>query len=118
VADSTTAGVLVFLPLTGWVAPLHEHALHSVTVEVVEALMMAAGIGFARRAIEFDELALADEVICCSTPTGPLPVVELDGRPIGGGQAGPEYKKLAKLWSDRVGLDYRRQARQLSIADC
>ncbi len=115
VADSTTAGILIFRPQVGWVAPMREHALHSVTVEVVEALAMAAGIGFARRAIGFDELESASEVICCGTPTGPLPAIELDGRPIGGGRAGPQYATLAQLWSERVGLDFRQQA--LAIAD-
>jgi branched-chain amino acid aminotransferase len=110
VADSTTAGILVYRSSTGWLAPLKEQALQSVTVEVVEALAQAAQIGFTRRAIQFSELATADEVMLCSTPTGVLPVVEFDGQPIGDGTEGPHAKKMSQLWSQRVNWDYRRQA--------
>lgn len=110
VAGSTTAAIVLFQPGVGWVAPLREHALQSVTVEVLERLATSTDIGFSRRAIALDELAAGPEVVCCSTPTGLLPVVELDGRPIGAGSAGPNYSRLADLFSARVGLDLRRQA--------
>lgn len=109
VADSPTAGVLMYGSGT-WVSPAPSQVLHSVTVEVFEALARTAGIGFERRAIEFLELSSAEEIVYCSTPTGLLPVVELDGEAIGEGRPGPQFAQMAGRWSDLVELDYRRQA--------
>jgi branched-subunit amino acid aminotransferase/4-amino-4-deoxychorismate lyase len=113
VADSGTAGILMFDPQAGWIGPCLEDALHSVSVAVVEKLVVAAGMGFCRRKFSVREVvSVASEVIWCSTPCGILPVIEIDGSLIGGGTPGPEFLKLSKLWSDEVGFDYRHQGLQ------
>ena len=41
-----------------------------------------------------DDLLAADEAILCSSVAGILPLVVLDGRPIGGGRPGPWARRL------------------------
>lgn len=110
-ADAATAGIL--LVRQGCVfAPREDQALSSVSVGVVQELAREAGIGLVRQSCTTDDLLAADEIIWCSTPTGLLPVVELDGRRLGEGFAGPLFRRLAQKWSARVGIDYLAQARE------
>ncbi len=109
IADAATAGILIYRQVEGWLAPPSEDVLPSVSVAVFAELADAAGIRFSRRAISKRDLATAEEAIWCSTPTGLLPVIEVDGRPIGDGIVGPQYQKMADLWTAKVGLDFRCQ---------
>ncbi len=109
IADAATAGILIYRPEEGWLAPPTEDVLSSVSVAVVAEMANAAGIRFSRRAISKRDLSTAQEAMWCSTPTGLLPVIEVDGRPIGEGVPGPRYQALAELWTAKVGLDFRRQ---------
>lgn len=108
-ADSVNAGILIYQSGPGWLAPSLEDALQSVTVSVVEELAGEAHIGFGRRRLSRRDVTLAQEILWCSTPTAILPVVEVDGSPVGDGRPGPQFQRIATLWSAKVGLDYRRQ---------
>ncbi len=50
-----------------------------------------------------------DELWLTGTPFCMLPVVSLDGQPIGDGTIGPVYKETLKKWSELVGLDIASQ---------
>jgi branched-chain amino acid aminotransferase len=50
-----------------------------------------------------------DELWLTGTPFCMLPVVSLDGRPIGDGTIGPVYKATLEKWSELVGLDIAQQ---------
>jgi len=50
------------------------------------------------------------EFMLTSTPFCVLPVVSIDGQPIGDGRPGPTFKKLLAAWSVEVGLDIAGQA--------
>jgi D-alanine transaminase/branched-chain amino acid aminotransferase len=41
-------------------------------------------------------------------------VIECDGRPIGSGKPGSQYRKLLKAWSESVGVDIACQAHQFA----
>lgn len=50
-----------------------------------------------------------DELWLTGTPFCMLPVVSLDGRPIGDGKPGPVFRQTLAKWSAMVGVDIQRQ---------
>ncbi|MCB1644521.1 MAG: aminotransferase class IV [Pseudomonadales bacterium] len=44
------------------------------------------------------EVAAADELFLMGTMSGPVPVIELDGKPVGAGQTGPVTRQLTNLY--------------------
>lgn len=56
-----------------------------------------------------DTLERADEIFLTGTPFAMLPVVSLDGKPIGDGKPGPIFKQTLAKWSAMVGVDIQRQ---------
>lgn len=58
------------------------------------------------------KLYRADELWLTGTPFCMLPVVSLDGKPIGDGQPGPIFKQTLAKWSEMVGVDIQRQIEQ------
>ena len=63
-------------------------------------LAAEAGIPFESRRIGREEVENADELLL-SSATEVLPIVALDGRPVGSGKPGPVYERL------RAGYDAR-----------
>lgn len=53
-----------------------------------------------------------DEVWLTGTPFCMLPVVSLDGQPIGDGRIGPVYKDTLRKWNDLVNLDIAEQIQE------
>lgn len=51
----------------------------------------------------------ADELWLTCTPACMLPVVSLDGKPIGDGKIGPVFKETLGKWSELVGVDIQQQ---------
>ena len=56
-----------------------------------------------------------DELWLTGTPFCMLPVVSLDGKPIGDGQIGPVYKETLAKWSKLVGMDIQEQICQWDL---
>lgn len=54
-------------------------------------------------------LLKASELWLTGTPFCMLPVVSLDGKPIGDGKPGPIFKQTLAKWSAMVGVDIQRQ---------
>lgn len=75
--------------------PPGERLLEGVTLKVVAELCRELGIPFSRRWVSLSDLKGADEVLIASTTTLLMPVVSLDGRPVGSGQPGPIGLRLA-----------------------
>jgi D-alanine transaminase len=48
------------------------------------------------------ETRAADELLMSSATREVLPVVELDGKPVGSGKAGPVYQKLRAAYDARI----------------
>lgn len=68
--------------------------LEGVTRKTV--LEVAAGLGL-QTVLDFvpvDDLYTADELLICTTAGGVMPLTELDGRPVGGGQVGPLTRRI------------------------
>ena len=72
--------------------------LHGITRQKVLELAKKNGIAFEEAALAPDDLRRADEAFLTSSVRGVLPVVRVDGQPIGDGRPGPVTRKLMALY--------------------
>ncbi|MGB6055064.1 MAG: D-amino acid aminotransferase [Burkholderiaceae bacterium] len=72
--------------------------LEGIRYGLVEEICAAGGIPFCARRIGRDEVFGADEVLLTSATKEVLPVVAIDGRPVGDGRPGPMFKKLYEAY--------------------
>lgn len=89
--------------------PRHD-ILFGITREVVMELAREAGFDTTETDLELYDAYTADEIVICGTAGGLLPIVNLDGRPIGSGKPGGVFCRLhqdyqALMASDRYGTD-------------
>ena len=63
----------------------------------------ALGLDAAEAAFGVDELLAADEAILCSSVAGIVPLVEVDGRPIGDGRPGQWSRRLREAREAWIG---------------
>jgi len=83
-------------------APPRDHLiLEGIRYGLIAELAAQAGIPFDSRPIARDELAGAQEILLSSATREILPVVRMDGAPVGNGAPGPVYARL------RAGYDAR-----------
>lgn len=84
------------------VYPIEEAALPGISMQTVKELVPTEEDPNTMKEV-------ADEIWLTGTPFCMLPVVSLDGRPIGTGKPGPIYKKTLKRWNELVGLNIAKQ---------
>ena len=97
-----------FAVLDGALRTEEERVLVGVTRSLV--LEVAAGLmPVDRRAVRRDDLPRIDEAFVTSVSREVLPVVEIDGRPVGDGRVGPRTRALLEAFGDLV----RREAELL-----
>lgn len=96
VAEATTASLAVVMGSVLRTPPLSTGVLAGTTRDWLLSADGAAAIGLdtGEAAFGLDELLGADEAILCSSVAGILPLVEVDGRPIGEGRPGPWARRL------------------------
>jgi D-alanine transaminase len=82
--------------------PLDRHILPGVTRAGVLEVARSAGIAIEERAFTPAEAQVADEAFLTSATGGVLPVVTIDGRPVGTGKPGPVTLRLQALYQDRA----------------
>jgi len=76
-------------------APPKDHLiLEGIRYGLMEEICAAAGIPFSARRIGRDEVFGADEVLLTSATKEVLPVVAIDGQPVGDGRPGPLFGQL------------------------
>src|SRR5450432_2332537 len=91
----------IFLVTGGLLAtPTAAACPEGITRAAVLDLAASAGIPHATGDYSLTELYTADEMFVTGTMGGIVPVISLDGRPIGSGSAGPVTGQLAKLLAD------------------
>ena len=76
--------------------------LEGITRETILALAPRAGVRAEVRDLTPYDLYTADEIFLTSTVVGVLPIVELDGRPIGTGTSGPAARRLQALYDEVI----------------
>jgi D-alanine transaminase len=74
--------------------PKSEHVLEGIRYELIRELCEQEGIPFALAPIDAAQVHGADELIISSASKEVLPVVLLDGQPIGTGKPGPVFERL------------------------
>ena len=80
--------------------PLDNQILPGITRHVLLDILRADGsIPIEERIITRDEVLDADEIWISSSSKEVVPVVQLDGKPVGDGKPGPVWEKAAKLYS-------------------
>ncbi len=83
-------------------APNNNYILPGVTRAVTLQLCAEAKIPFAERPVLVGEMLRADELFLAGTTTEILPIVELDGAPVGSGKPGPITSVLADRFRTRI----------------
>ena len=79
---------------------LDNQILPGITRQLLLSVLKADGsIAVDERAITMDEVWDADEVWISSSSKEVVPVIKLDGKPVGDGKPGPVWEKAAKLYS-------------------
>lgn len=81
---------------------LSNHILAGVTRRVLFALCAEKGFRIEERAFTPEEAYGADEALLTSASNFVLPIVEIDGKRIGGGQPGPVGRRLREMFLDAV----------------
>lgn len=87
----TQAGALVTRPLSNAILP-------GITRKAVLALAQETGRPFEERLINVRELSEAAEAFYTSASAFVMPVVEIDGKALGGGRPGPVARRLRELY--------------------
>jgi branched-chain amino acid aminotransferase group I len=85
------------------VTPLADHCLPGITRRVVIETAVSAGIPLEERRVTLSEFHAADEVFTTGTMGELAPVLEIDGRPIGG--PGPLTRRLQTLYAARTSKE-------------
>lgn len=84
-------------------SPASNYILHGITRDFVLERAAALGVPVDERAIPVEELREADEAFFAGTTTEIRPTVEVDGRPVGTGRAGPVTRRLFDDFLEMTG---------------
>jgi len=82
--------------------PVSDDILEGITRKAMIELAAAEGFPVEVRSIDRSEIYVADEVFLCGTGVQISPAIELDHRPIGGGQVGPITRAIKDRYFDAV----------------
>ncbi|QIA26352.1 D-amino-acid transaminase [Thermaerobacter sp. PB12/4term] len=102
--EGTSSNVFVVLDGVLYTHPL-ANILPGVTRAVVLDVARQAGLAVREQAIPAGWLERAEEVILSGTNSEVLAVVEVDGRPVGGGRPGPVFARLREGYLARVAAE-------------
>jgi branched-chain amino acid aminotransferase len=110
VSEASAANLFIIRNQVLITAPVTANILEGITRATI--MEIAADLGFrtVERLIDRSELYIADEIFLCGTGVGLVPVVQVDRRPVGGGNAGPIGSRLRSLYDSIV---HGREARYL-----
>lgn len=115
VCEGSTANVIAYFPDRGLVTPQLAKVLPGVSQQVVFELARELGIPHVEQDLTPEEFATAEEIYFTSTSICLLPVVKLEGLPVGAGMPGGVYRRLLAAWSERVGVDIAAQAQKFAV---
>ncbi|CAI8785149.1 D-amino acid aminotransferase [Methylococcus capsulatus] len=100
VTEGTASNVFAVVGGTIVTPPKGPELLPGITRDLVLELVRAEGLPARERAISLEEFSGAEEIWITSSTREVLPVVELDGRPVGRGSPGPVWERVSALYQD------------------
>jgi D-alanine transaminase len=104
VTEGAVSNVMVVRNGRLFTAPEGPRILSGVTRAVVLTLARKEGLAVEERSVSLEDLQTADEVLLTGTTVEVLPVVGVDGKPIGTGQPGPVTQRLYARFTETIGL--------------
>ena len=81
---------------------LDRSILAGITRDVVFEVAAREGLAIAQEKFTLDEALSAREAFLTSTTSFVLPVVKIDGKPVGGGRPGPVSRRLAAAYAATI----------------
>ena len=84
--------------------PANHFILNGISRQKMLEICSREGIPVNETAFTIDDLALADEIFLTGTTVEVMPVVELDGKPAGGGIPGPITRKLQAWFEAEIEM--------------
>jgi len=82
--------------------PRNNLILEGVRYGLMAELAAQAGIPFEARSISREEVQAADELMLSAATRELLPILSLDGKPVGEGRPGPVYTRLREGYDQRI----------------
>lgn len=82
--------------------PADNHILNGITRQKVLEVCSNEQISYEERSYTLDELFAADEVFSSGTTVEVMPVVEIEGKPVGNGEPGPMTRSLQELFKAEI----------------
>lgn len=84
-------------------APQKNHLiLEGIRYGFIEEMASAKGIPLEMRPVSKAEVQAADELMLSSATKEILPIVSLDGQPVGAGRPGPVYARLRQGYDEAI----------------
>ena len=103
VTEGAVSNVMVVKAGRVLTAPEGERILSGVTRTIVLELARKEGLPVEERFVSLDELLRADEIFLTGTTVEVLPVIRVDGKPVGSGKPGPVTLKVQAAFQRFVG---------------
>ncbi|WP_276352080.1 D-amino-acid transaminase [Cohnella caldifontis] len=102
VTESSASNVMIVKDGRLVTHPANHLILHGVTRAVVLRLAAQTEIPAEERPFALEELFAADEVLLTGTTIEVMPVISVDGKPIGSGRPGPITRRLQREFEDLI----------------
>ncbi|ATV00737.1 D-amino-acid transaminase [Bacillus velezensis] len=102
VTEGTSSNVYAVINGTVRTHPANELILNGITRMKLLELMKENGIEVREKALTEDELRDADEIFISSTTAELIPIVTLDGKPVGSGAPGPVAKTIQEAFQSHI----------------
>lgn len=90
-------------------SPTSRNILEGVSMLTVRELALKMKLKWVEKDLVTYDVINADEAFLTTTPYSIAPATKINNIPIGSGQPGPIFKKLAAAWSKRVGVNILEQ---------
>ena len=82
--------------------PCNSHILPGITRSVLETLAAELKVDIDETPIRKEEIPELGEMFLSGTTTDVMPIVKLDGRPVGDGKPGPITRRLQKILTENI----------------
>jgi D-alanine transaminase len=102
VIEATSSNVFAVFNGTVTTPPLSNYLLAGITRGILLEVCPGAGVPFREELIPLHTIYQADEVFLTGTNNELLPVVSIDGRPVGAGQPGPVFSRVLSIFDDAI----------------